>query len=75
MKEIKIYEEGEEVYIKAVVRNIVVDNGVIKYTIRNKSTGIDEKCLYTQDQIIPITKEVKEKPKQKTTAQKETKTE
>lgn len=65
MRTISVYETNEEVLIRATVRSVVVDNGTIKYQLRNKATGIDEKYLYTEEQIVPC-----EQPIPKTTTKK-----
>ena len=56
---VNLYENREEVFIKATIRGIVVEEGTIKYLIRNNATGIDEKCPYTEEQIFPITQSAK----------------
>ena len=65
MKMIKVFEVNEEVYVRATVRRLVVDDGTIKYELRNKATGIDEKYLYTEDQIVPCEQPVKKSPAKK----------
>jgi len=73
MKTISVYETNEEVLIKATVRAVVVDNGTIKYQLRNNATGIDEKYLYTEEQIFALPQNKTEKkpaPAKKVTAKK-----
>lgn len=78
MKTINVFETNEEVYIKATVRGVSVDNGVIKYSLRNNVTGLDEKYLYEESQIFPCPEEKKtpivktpaKKPVKKTTTKK-----
>lgn len=62
MRTVKMYETNDEVYIRATVRSVVVDNGEIKYELRNKATGIDDKFLYTEDHIVPVEKTVVKTP-------------
>ena len=70
MRTVKMYEPNDEVYIRATVRSVVVDNGTIKYELRNKATGIDDKFLYEEEHIVPVEKTVVKTPVTKTPAAK-----
>lgn len=52
MKTIDMYEIGEEVYIKAKVTDIVVENGEIKYKIKDEHSNNDLNHLFTDKQLI-----------------------
>ena len=53
MKTINMYEMGEEVYIKAKVTDIVVENGEIKYKIKAEHSNNDLDHNFTEHQLIP----------------------
>lgn len=54
MKEVKMYEKGEEVLIKMQITKVTLEGGVPKYELKDPKTGefLDE--LYTFDRMIPI---------------------
>ena len=53
MKTISMYEMGEEVYIKAKVTDIVVENGEVKYKIKAEHSNNDLDHNFTEHQLIP----------------------
>ena len=54
MKNVKMYEVGEEVYIKAKITEILVDNGEIKYHIKAEHSNNDLGHNYTEHQLFQI---------------------
>ena len=56
MKTIDMYEINEEVFIKAKIQDIIVENGELKYklTIEDSTNPLDHKYSYSQ--ITPIVK-------------------
>jgi len=56
MKTVKLYEIGEEVYVKAVITGVTIDQGEIKYQIKNDITGRNYDHLFTEEQLYPIPK-------------------
>lgn len=57
MKTVRLYELNEEVMVIAQVVGIVVADGEIKYKLKNPLTGREYGYLFTEDQLIPKTKE------------------
>ena len=53
MREIKLYDVGDEVMVKAVVTGITIDQGEIKYQIKNEITGRNYEHLFVADQLYP----------------------
>ena len=60
MKDIRMYEVGEEVYIKAKITEIVVENGEIKYRIKAEHSNNDLDHNYTEHQLFQIEDEITE---------------
>ena len=56
MKTVKLYEAGEEVFVKAKITGVSIENGEIKYRLENNLTGKDYGYLFTDDQIFQIPK-------------------
>ena len=52
MKTINMYEMGEEVYIKAKITDIIVENGELKYRIKAEHSNNDLDHNFTEHQII-----------------------
>lgn len=61
MKTVKLYEEGEEVMVVAQITGIVVENGEIKYKLKNPLTGREYGYLFTEDQLVQKMEESKPK--------------
>ena len=59
MKQVNLYEVGEEVMVKAVIMASVIEDGTIKYKLKNELTGRDYGYLFTDDQLYPIQNVVK----------------
>ena len=60
MKRIEMYELGETVLIEAKIAGLVVENGEIKYKLKNPLTGKDyEGYLYSGDQLRPEPENIK----------------
>lgn len=57
MREINLYEAGDEVMVKAVVTGVTIEQGEIKYQIKNEITGRNYEHLFVNDQLYPITKD------------------
>ena len=53
MREIKLYDVGDEVMVKAVVTGVTIDQGEIKYQIKNEITGRNYEHLFLADQLHP----------------------
>ena len=60
MREVKLYEIGDEVMVKAVVTAVTIEQGEIKYQIKNEITGRNYDHLFVNDQLYPSSKEVGE---------------
>ena len=56
MKTVKLYEMNEEVMVVAQIVGVVVEDGEIKYKLKNPLTGREYGYLFTEDQLIPKTK-------------------
>ena len=59
MKKVDMFEIEEEVLVKAKVMGMVIDDGQIKYKLKNTITGRDYDHLFKADQLIPIPEEPK----------------
>ena len=57
MKAINLYEVGDEVMVKAVVTGVTIDQGEIKYQIKNEITGRNYEHLFVNEQLFPVSKE------------------
>ena len=57
MKKVDMFEIEEEVLVRAKVMGMVIDDGQIKYKLKNTITGRDYDHLFKSDQLIPITPE------------------
>jgi hypothetical protein len=57
MMEISLYEVGDEVFVKAVVTAVTIDQGEIKYQIKNEITGRNYEHLFVNEQLFPSTAE------------------
>ena len=57
MKNVTLYEVGDEVFVKAVVTAVTIEQGEIKYQIQNEITGRNYEHLFVNDQLFPITEE------------------
>ena len=51
MRKVDLYEMGEEVYVKAKIVGIVVEDGDIKYRLKNDITGKEYGYAFTSDQL------------------------
>ena len=56
MKVVNLYEVGDEVMVKAVVTAVTIEQGEIKYQIKNEITGRNYEHLFVNDQLFPIQK-------------------
>lgn len=56
MKTINLFEVGEEVYVKAIVTGMTIDQGEIKYHLKNDITGHNYDHLFAGDQLTPVPK-------------------
>ena len=57
MKKIEMFEMDEEVLVSAKVVGIVIDDGEIKYKLKNTVNGRLYDHLFKTDQLVPITPE------------------
>lgn len=57
-KMVNMYDIGEEVYIKAKITDIIVENGEIKYNIKAEHSNNNLDHRFTEHQIIPSIKEL-----------------
>lgn len=55
MKNVTLYEVGDEVFVKAVVTAVTIEQGEIKYQIQNEITGRNYEHLFVNDQLFPTT--------------------
>lgn len=56
MREVKLYEVGDEVMVKAVVTAVTIDQNEIKYQIKNEITGRNYEHLFVNDQLFQAPK-------------------
>ena len=63
MKEIKVFEENEEVLIKAEVTRRELSGDSIRYILTDPRTNKEYKYPYSPDEVYPVSKE--EKPVRK----------
>lgn len=56
MREVKLYEVGDEVMVKAVVTAVTIDQNEIKYQIQNEITGRNYEHLFVSDQLFQAPK-------------------
>ena len=56
MKVVDLYEVGDEVFVKAVVTAVTIEQGEIKYQIQNEITGRNYEHLFVNDQLFQIPK-------------------
>ena len=53
MRSINLYEVGDEVMVKAVVTGVTIEQGEIKYQIKNEITGRNYEHLFVASQLFP----------------------
>ena len=56
MKTAKIFEIGEQVMVKASISDIEINNGNIKYKLRDEKSGKTLDWAYTDKDIVPMPK-------------------
>ena len=54
MRAISLYEVGDEVMVKAVVTGVTIEQGEIKYQIKNEITGRNYDHLFVNEQLYPV---------------------
>ena len=52
MKNVNLYEVGDEVLVKAVVTAVTIEQGEIKYQIKNEITGRNYEHLFVNEQLF-----------------------
>lgn len=52
MKNVNLYEVGDEVFVKAVVTAVTIEQGEIKYQIKNEITGRNYEHLFVNEQLF-----------------------
>lgn len=57
MKTVNLFEVGEEVYVKATVTGLSIDQGEIKYHLKNEITGRTYEHPFVGEQMFPIPKD------------------
>ena len=57
MREVTLYEIGDEVMVKAVITAVVIEQGEIKYQIKNEITGRNYDHLFVAGQLFPSKEE------------------
>lgn len=57
MREVNLYEIGDTVLVKAVVTGVTIEQGEIKYQIKNEITGRNYEHLFVDEQLFPTSKE------------------
>ena len=63
MREVNLYEVGDQVMVKAVVTGVTIDQGEIKYQIKNEITGRNYDHLFVNNQLFPAEAEGGEEEK------------
>lgn len=53
MRSINLYDVGDEVMVKAVVTGVTIEQGEIKYQIKNEITGRNYEHLFVNSQLFP----------------------
>lgn len=56
MREINIFEKGDEVYIKYEVDSLIFKNGTIYYKLKEPKNGTYLDNAYTSDELIEVKK-------------------
>ena len=56
MREINIYEKGDEVYIKYEIDSLIFKNGTIYYKLKEPNNGTYLDNAYTADELISAEK-------------------
>lgn len=60
MREVNLYEVGDEVMVKAVVTGVTIEQGEIKYQIKNEITGRNYEHLFVNSQLFPVREDVED---------------
>lgn len=58
MKQINVYDKGDQVYIKYEVDSLIFKNGTIYYKLKNPANGTYLDNAYTVDELIAVKDEV-----------------
>ena len=53
MRSINLYEVGDEVMVKAVITAVTIEQGEIKYQLKNEITGRNYEHLFVASQLFP----------------------
>ena len=56
MREINIYEKGDEVYIKYEIDSLIFRNGTIYYKLKEPKNGTYLDNAYTAEELISVAK-------------------
>ena len=56
MREINIYEKGDEVYIKYEIDSLIFRNGTIYYKLKEPKNGTYLDNAYTSEELISVNK-------------------
>lgn len=57
MREINIYEKGDEVYIKYEIDSLIFRNGTIYYKLKEPKNGTYLDNAYTSEELISVNKD------------------
>ena len=58
MKTVKLYEAGEEVFIKGKISEVAMDNGDIVYQVTTIDNGKNMGVWLRDSQLVPVFKEI-----------------
>lgn len=59
MKQINVFDKGDQVYIKYEVDSLIFKNGTIYYKLKEPNNGTYLGNAYTSEELIPVKDEVK----------------
>ena len=57
MRQINIFDKGDEVYIKYEIDSLIFKNGQLYYKLKNPTTGTYLDNAYTADELVEVPKE------------------
>lgn len=52
MRSVEVFERGDEVYIKVEISNVVMNDGVIQYELKEPAGGNWLKHYFTAEELI-----------------------
>jgi len=54
MKQINVFDKGDEVYIKYEIDSLIFKNGTLYYKLKEPRNGTYLANAYTADELIPV---------------------